>query len=352
MGIKMTILPWIVLGAGLTGLATGILLQWWTNAWNYAWLVSGKPFWSIPANVPIMFELTVLFAGITALVAMIVLNNLPLPSHPLDFVRRFARSTDDRFFLLVEAADPKFDQEATTKLLEQTHPSGIEAVNEDNTTPDRLPKGIIYGVVILLVASAVPFALAAKARHATAGETRIHAIADMDSQPKYKAQRENPVFADDRAARLPDPETVAVGELKEDRHFYEGKMNGGWARTFPPQVRLEAETMARGQERFGIYCAPCHGQGGEGNGMIAKRAEQLAQGTWVPPTDLTQDYLRQMPVGELFNTITHGIRTMPAYGAQVATADRWAILMYLRALQRGHASRTARLAPGNTNGTN
>src|SRR6188768_4342187 len=138
MGIRMTVLPWIVLGAGLTGLATAILLQWWTNAWDYPWLISGKPFWSIPANVPIMFELTVLFAGITTLVAMLVLNNLPFPSHPLDFVRRFARATDDRFFLFVEAADPKFDEDDTKTLLEGTHPHAMENVLEDRKTPDAL----------------------------------------------------------------------------------------------------------------------------------------------------------------------------------------------------------------------
>ncbi len=345
MGIKMTILPWIVLGAGLTGLATAILLQWWTNAYDYAWLISGKPIWSIPANVPIMFELTVLFAGITALVAMLVLNNLPYPSHPLDAVRRFARSTDDRFFLLIEAADPKFDDEATKKLLEETHPSAIEAVPEDNVTPSAIPKGLIYAVVILTVAAAVPFALAAKARFATSRSPRIHLIGDMDWQPKYKAQRENPVFADGRAARPQEPETVAVGELHEDDHFYRGKQNGAWARTFPSQVRAEEATVERGRQRFGIYCTPCHGQGGEGNGMVARRAEELQQGTWVPPSNLTQDNLKQMAVGEIFNTITHGIRTMPGYGPQIPTEDRWAIVMYVRALQRAHTGKTASLSP-------
>jgi len=72
MGIKMTILPWFTLGAGLTGLATAILLQWWTNAYDYPWIISGKPFWSIPANVPIMFELTVLLSAVTTLVGMLL----------------------------------------------------------------------------------------------------------------------------------------------------------------------------------------------------------------------------------------------------------------------------------------
>jgi mono/diheme cytochrome c family protein len=345
MGIRMTVLPWIVLGAGLSGLATAILLQWWTNGFDYAWLISGKPIWSIPANVPIMFELTVLFAGLTTLVAMLVLNNLPLPSHPLDFVKRFARSTDDRFFLLVEAADPKFDETKTKALLDGTHPEAVESVFEDRTTESKLPTGIVYGVVILTVAAAVPFALAAKARYTHSPHTRIHIIQDMDSQPKYKAQRENPVFPDGRSTRLPEAETVAVGELRDDDHFFRGQDHGVWARTFPVTFRTDEAAMQRGQQRFGIYCAPCHGLGGEGNGMIAKRAEQLQQGTWTPPTNLTDARIRDMPVGELFNTITHGIRNMPAYGGQVPTSDRWSIILYLRALERGRAAKTADLDP-------
>jgi mono/diheme cytochrome c family protein len=345
MGIRMTVLPWIVLGAGLSGLATAILLQWWTNGFDYAWLISGKPMWSIPANVPIMFELTVLFAGLTTLVAMLVLNNLPLPAHPLDFVKRFARSTDDRFFLLVEAADPKFDETKTKALIDGTHPEAVESVFEDRTTESKLPTSIVYGVVILTVAAAVPFALAAKARYSRSPHPRIHIIQDMDSQPKYKAQRENPVFSDGRSTRLPDAETVAVGELRDDDHFFRGQDHGVWARTFPATFRTDEAAMQRGQQRFGIYCAPCHGFGGEGDGMIAKRAEQLQQGTWTPPTNLTEARIRDMPVGELFNTITHGIRNMPAYGGQISTSDRWSIILYLRALERGRAAKIADLDP-------
>ena len=350
MGIRMTILPWIVLGAGLTGLATAILLQWWTNGYDYPWLISGKPIWSIPANVPIMFELTVLFSGITALVAMLVLNNLPFPSHPLDFVRRFARSTDDRFFLFVEAADPKFDEDATKALLDATHPHAVESVFEDRSTPDTLPTGIIYGLVILTVASAVPFALAAKARFTLSRTPRIHIIQDMDAQPKYKAQRANPIYADGRATRIPDAETVAVGELREDDHFFRGKDGENFARTFPPTFRADELAMQRGEQRFGIYCTPCHGFGGEGNGMVSKRAEELAQGTWTPPTNLTEARIRNMPVGELFNTITNGVRNMPAYGAQIPTSDRWAIILYLRALERSRSATVADLEPAERTG--
>ena len=345
MGIKMTVLPWFTLCAGLTGLATAITLQWWTNAFDYPWIVSGKPFWSIPANVPIMFELTVLLSAITTLVGMLLLNNLPLPSHPLDQVRRFARVTDDKFFLMILASDPKFDEAETNALLFTTHPVAVEAVKEDRVTEDKMPTGLVYTLVIVAVASVVPFALAAKARYTKSDSTRIHIIQDMDSQPKYKAQRENPFFADNRADRPAIDGTVAVGDARDDDHFYKGKVGSDWARTFPSQITLNEATMDRGRQRFGIYCTPCHGQIGQGDGMIAKRADQLAQGTWVPPSNITQANLRQMPVGELFNSISNGVRNMPGYGPQIKTEDRWAIIMYIRALQRSRSGSLNDLPP-------
>ena len=337
MGIKMTILPWLTLGAGLTGLATAITMQWWMNAYDYPWLISGKPIWSIPANVPIMFELTVLFSAITTLVGMLMLNGLPHPSHPLDLVKRFGRVTDDKFFLLIQAADAKFDEKDTRELIDATHPVAVESVLEDRVTPDTFPPGLVYGLIVVTCGALVPVALAVKARHSKSDKPRIHIIQDMDAQPKYKAQRENPIFADGRADREALPGTVAVGHLNEDDHFFRGRAQGGWARTFPAQVDLSEETMARGKARFGIYCTPCHGQAGLGDGMVHKRAEALAQGGWIQPTNMTQEYVRNQPVGELFNTISNGVRNMPAYAAQIPPEDRWAIIMYVRALQRSQA---------------
>ena len=345
MGIKMTILPWFTLTAGIIGLLSAILLQWWTNGYDYPWIVSGKPFWSIPANVPIMFELTVLLSAITTLVGMLMLNNLPEPSHPLDQVRRFARVTDDKFFLMIQASDPKFDDDDTRELLETTHPVAIEAVLEDRKTAEKLPTGLVYGLIIIAVASIVPFALAAKARYTKSDSPRIHIIQDMDSQPKYKAQRENTFFADKRAARPAIDGTVAVDDARDDDKFYKGKDGSDWARTFPSQIALNEATMDRGRQRFGIYCTPCHGQIGLGDGMVAKRADSLAQGTWIPPTNMTQDYLRQMPVGQLFNSISNGVRNMPGYASQIKTEDRWAIIMYVRALQRSRSGSLNDLPP-------
>ncbi len=336
MGIPWTVLPWLVFFGGLTGCATALTLQWWTNAYDYAYIISGKPFWSIPANIPVTFELTVLFSALTAVFGMLALNKLPQPSSPLDHHDRFVdRVNDDRFFLVIEAKDPKFDEDDTRELLETTNAVIVDEVAEDTKTSATVPAGVIYGLVILTVASLIPFAIIAKARESKSRETRYHIIPDMDTQyQKYKTQKKNAFFDDGRAMRLPVEGTVAVGALDLDDHFFRGKNGNAWARTFPDRIEPSAENMERGRERFGIYCAPCHGITGAGAGMVAIRAKSLAEGTWVDPMAMTKDYLLYQPVGQLFNTITNGIRNMPPYAAQIPPEDRWKIIMYMRALQR------------------
>ena len=117
MGLRSTALPWVVMGAGVTGAATGLGLQWWANAVNYQFSISGKPMWSIPANIPVTFELTVLFSAFGAFLGMIILNGFPRWHHPVFASRRFRRATVDRFFISVESEDPQFDREKTTAFL-------------------------------------------------------------------------------------------------------------------------------------------------------------------------------------------------------------------------------------------
>ena len=131
MGIKKTILPYIVFLAGLTGAAAGILLQWFTNAFDYPFLISGKPIFSLPANIPVAFEITILFAAISALIGMLALNGLPQLYHPLFRNTSFKRVTDDRFFISIETADPLFDEDATRKLLESISGRAVEVIEEE-----------------------------------------------------------------------------------------------------------------------------------------------------------------------------------------------------------------------------
>jgi hypothetical protein len=117
MGLRPSFLQWLVLGAALTGLATAVALQFGMNYFDYPINLSGKPLNSLPANIPIIFECTVLFSTITCFFGMLGLNNLPRFHHPVFHSARFARFSDDRFFISVEARDPKFDAVQTRELL-------------------------------------------------------------------------------------------------------------------------------------------------------------------------------------------------------------------------------------------
>jgi hypothetical protein len=117
MGIKTTRLPFLVLAAGLVGAASGLLMQWWMNAIDYPIIISGKPFNSLPADIPVTFELTVLLAALTSFIGMLIANALPRFHHPLFKNGRFRRVTTDAFFLAIEAADPRFDLVKTEQLL-------------------------------------------------------------------------------------------------------------------------------------------------------------------------------------------------------------------------------------------
>jgi mono/diheme cytochrome c family protein len=128
-----------------------------------------------------------------------------------------------------------------------------------------------------------------------------------------------------------------VGELNANTHLYQGKIKGRWEETIP--LTVTDEVMRRGRDRFNIYCATCHGLGGDGNGMMHKRALENEETTWVQPSNYHEERLRVMPSGQIFNTITNGVRNMAAYGPQIPVRDRWAIIAYIRALQRSrHAT--------------
>ncbi|MGE3163810.1 MAG: cytochrome c [Planctomycetota bacterium] len=202
--------------------------------------------------------------------------------------------------------------------------------------PPKL-KALLVIVGILLV---IPPALVVRARFAKSREPRVHLVPDMDNQQKYKAQQPHPWFADGRAARPWVDGTLARGALRTDTHLHQGRVNGEWATTFPSTAdfRVDEKWMARGRERYEVFCSPCHGLDGYGGGTVALRADAVAAATWVKPTNLHTAGAGgpvDMAVGQLFHTITHGARTMSAYGPQIPDVrDRWAIVAYIRALQR------------------
>ena len=130
MGLKPSRLPNIVFIGGLCGCLTGIVLQWWMNVYSYPYLAAGKPIWSGPSNIPVIFELTVLFAALSAFLSMLVFNGLPRFHHPVFHGRGMERVTNDHFAISIEAADPLFDPRATRELAEQLGGIAVEALED------------------------------------------------------------------------------------------------------------------------------------------------------------------------------------------------------------------------------
>ncbi|MEX0928746.1 MAG: cytochrome c [Balneolales bacterium] len=160
-------------------------------------------------------------------------------------------------------------------------------------------------------------------------EPPIYIQYNMYWQEKFEAQEVNPLFADNRSDRLPPEGTVSRGNLQMDTEYHFGvDENGDFIENNP--VELSRSFLKRGQERFEIYCTPCHGALGEGG---------VTGNFGLMPISLQSDAVRNYPDGQIYNAIYNGIRTMPSYRYQVAVDDRWAIVAYVRALQRSqHAT--------------
>lgn len=160
---------------------------------------------------------------------------------------------------------------------------------------------------------------------------------DMHNQPKFIPLRENTFYQDLRSARPQVEGTIARGQLQDDPLLYTGKIDGQEVDQFP--FPITAQDLARGQERFNIFCSPCHSELGDGNGMIVQRGFKR------PPSDF-EPRLLKAPVGHFFNVMTNGWGSMPDYAAQVPVADRWRIAAYIRALQLSQTAKPGDVPAG------
>ena len=159
---------------------------------------------------------------------------------------------------------------------------------------------------------------------------------DMHDQPKYKPLAESSFFEDQRASRPLLEDTVARGHLREDTKLYTGREGADPVTTFP--FPITREVLERGQQRFNIYCSPCHDRLGTGLGMVVRRGMRR-------PPSYHIDRLRAQPVGYFYDVITNGFGAMQDYSAQIAARDRWAIVAYIRVLQRSQNAKLSDLPP-------
>lgn len=209
----------------------------------------------------------------------------------------------------------------------------------------RAPWWMVLSLIGVVIATWLPLYLIYVERTTYSTVPKIHFIQDMDNQPVFRAQAPSGLFADGRATRSVIEGTVARGHLQLDDHMKRGyrKIREGaeerieFFPTIPESIVVNSGTVLRGKERFRIYCALCHGEVGDGNGIIHQRAVTRKESQWVPPTNLLTQVIRDQPDGQLFQSISDGVRNMPGYSTQISTRDRWAIVAYLRDLQATQA---------------
>lgn len=205
----------------------------------------------------------------------------------------------------------------------------------------RPPWWMVLGLIIVVVATWIPLYLVFQMRSSFSLWPKIHFIHDMDNQPGFRPQGSSTLFADGRASRQSVDGTLPRGQLREDDHFYRGyhlKSQGGsgfieFFTGLPEGMEADAFLLARGADRYQIFCAVCHDQQGTGNGLVHQRAVASKEAKWVPPTNLMTQEIRDRADGNLFQAISDGVRNMPGYKTQVSVEDRWAIVAHVRQLQ-------------------
>ena len=184
-----------------------------------------------------------------------------------------------------------------------------------------LRRFIMLAIVAILLAAALGCT-----RGRPTENTPIHLNPNMDRQQKYLPQSESKFFVDGMTMRKPVAGTVARGELHEDNAYWRGRDDIDSVIAKIP-IPVTMQLIERGQQRFNIYCSPCHGRTGDGRGIVVQRG-------LLPPPSFHDDRLRKVGDGHIFDVISNGIRNMPSYRAQIPVDDRWAIVSYFRALQR------------------
>jgi mono/diheme cytochrome c family protein len=187
----------------------------------------------------------------------------------------------------------------------------------------------VLGVLVLTSLVAV----SGCARGCTSSRPPIHLNPSMDDQPKVRPQAASNFFYNGAAMREPVPGTIAIGGLQEDGAFFTGKgADGEFVATNP--VTLDEAVLARGRERYGIYCQPCHDARGDGKGILFQRGN-------VPTATFHQDKVLKYPDGQIFDVITNGVGLMSGYKWPIPPADRWAIVAYVREMQQDRLARAA-----------
>ena len=320
IGLEPSRLGRLVMLMGVMGAGLALLFEWWVSAVDYPLVTSGKPLFSWQAFVPVMFEVTVLFATFTAGMAMLfALNKLPFFGHPVLHSKAIKDITRDKLALSIEATSAAFDVEAAHQALIDSGAESVEIVPVPTWDRPLSLVGLLRTIAAIVAACVVAGAgLYAAEKLMPIVPPMIH----MEDQPKLNAFRESSFFPDGRGMRPAVAGTVARGHLPPA--FATPEEAGTLLSNPLPLIQAIAE---RGRKVFGDHCAICHGTVGNGVPLLSR-----AYGG--KPGNFLSNEIRARPDGHYFGVLMLGKNAMPSYAADLDNDDRWAAVHYIRILQR------------------
>ena len=318
LGLRRSPLGGMVLVMGVLGVLTALLFQWWMSAVDYPLVTGGKDPSSWQAFVPIMFEIMVLFATFTAGLGMLLLlNRLPHWGHPVLQSQAIRGITRDRFALALEA-DGAFDPQSARSALADAGALEIETLPAPAVGPMFTASFIhrsLAGIAAACVVSGSLLYWAIKLMPV------LPPMVHMENQPKLDPQESSTFFKDGHGMQLPVAGTVARGFLPFAMTTPE--QSAGLVNPLPRTPAV----LARGRAQYQVHCAVCHGVLGDG-------VPTLTAAYGAKPANLHTPAIRAYSDGTLYGTIVLGKNAMPSYAADMAVDDRWAVVHYVRALQR------------------
>jgi len=319
LGLRKSPLAGMVLIMGVLGAIAALAFELWTSGIDYPIVTAGKPYFSWEALVPIMFEVTVLFATFTAGLGMLMLlNRLPFFRHPMLNAKSMPLITCDRFALAVEADGAELDIDEVASVLKETGASEIEVI-EVPEAPGPISPNFVFRTILAVAMTCVV------AGYLTYWGMKLFPVTipmvHMLDQPRLNPQREAAFFKDGSGMRLPVAGTVARGHLPylvADEKEAEGLVN---------PLPVTDSVLKEGREAYGTFCSMCHGL--LGNGVATLTAAYGAK-----PANLVAQQIRDYPDGRLYHTLMRGKNSMPAYSVELNEDQRWAVVHYVRVLQR------------------
>ena len=313
---KLGVLVFLI---GAIGAISAFTFEWWTSTVAYPLRTAGKPYNGWPGWVLVMVESTILFSTFTAGIGMLfAFNMLPYFGNPILRSKAVKEITRDRFALLLMPAGGAMDVADADDALRAAGAGSTEVVWK----PEESKPGTVWYVRTALSIAAI----CVVAGYGTAWAIKIYPtvkpMVNMEVQPRLDAQNADPFFANGRGMQRPPAGTVPRGYMP----IVDTSLDAAGQHLMNP-LPVSAAVLARGRSMFDLHCAVCHDRLGTGKAWLDSTYQAM-------PANLQSGPVRALPDGALYWVISQGIRTMPAYAADIASDDRWAIVTYLRALQR------------------